>query len=201
MTASSVLAQAANSVVVASASKPPATEVVAALLQAEKNARTNKISYSFEQLIGNWRLCFITGTKKARDRAGIALGAGRYVPQFIKIELAYSPASIDIEKPDFQVGQIENRVTMGALKLVVSGPAKFYSKKNILAFDFTRMSVQLLGAKLFSGYIRSGRSKEAEFYAENTNKQAFFAYFLIENNAIAARGRGGGLAIWGKETE
>ncbi|MCL1475004.1 hypothetical protein [Argonema antarcticum] len=77
MTISSVLEQAANSVVVVSTSKPPATEVVEALLESEKNARTNKLSYSFEQLIGNWRLCFITGTKKTRAKAGIVLGAGR----------------------------------------------------------------------------------------------------------------------------
>ncbi|HEY9848540.1 MAG TPA: hypothetical protein V6D28_03710 [Leptolyngbyaceae cyanobacterium] len=198
MTISSIIEQAANSVLVPSAVKPPATEVVEALLQTEKNARTDKYSYSFEDLIGNWRLCFITGTKKTRAKAGIVLGAGRYLPQLIKIELSYSPASVEVEKPDFQTGEIENRVTMGALKLVVSGPAKFVSKKNILAFDFTRMTIQLWGVKLFSGYIRDGQAKEAEFYTQSVSKQAFFAYFFVSNKTIAARGRGGGLAIWGR---
>lgn len=194
----SMIEQAANSVVVASASKPSATEVVDALLQAEKDARKNNFSDSFDRLIGNWRLCFITGTKKTRAKAGIVLGAGRYIPQFVKIELSYSTASVEIEQQKFEAGQIENRVTIGALKLVVSGPAKFLHKKNILAFDFTRMTVQLLGVTLFSGYIRSGAAKSEQFYHESVSKQAFFAYFFIADKAIAARGRGGGLAIWGR---
>ncbi|MFB2918435.1 MULTISPECIES: hypothetical protein [Aerosakkonema] len=194
----SMIEQAANSVVLASASKPSATEVVDALLQAEKDARKNNFSDSFDRLIGNWRLCFITGTKKTRAKAGIVLGAGRYIPQFVKIELSYSTASVEIEEQNFEVGQIENRVTIGALKLVVSGPAKFLHKKNILAFDFTRMTVQLLGVTLFSGYIRSGEVKSKQFYHESVSKQAFFAYFFITDKAIAARGRGGGLAIWGR---
>lgn len=198
MTISLIVEEAANSVLIPSASKPPATEVVEALLEAEKNARTNKYACSFEELIGNWRLCFITGTKKTRAKAGVVLGAGRYVPQFIKIGLSYSPRSVEVEKQDFQAGEIENCVTVGGLKLVVNGPAKFVSKKNILAFDFTRMTIQLWGVKLFSGYIRDGRSKEEEFYTQSVSKQAFFAYFLISKKAIAARGRGGGLAIWGR---
>ncbi len=198
MTISDTIEQAANSVLVTSAIKPPATEVVEALLQAEKNARIDKYSYSFEDLIGNWRLCFITGTKKTRAKAGIVLGAGRYLPQLVKIELSYSPVSVEVEKLDFQPGEIENKVTLGGLKLIVSGPAKFFNKKNILAFDFTQMTIQLWGVKLFSGYIRDGQVKESKFYNESISKQAFFAYFLISKKAIAARGRGGGLAIWGR---
>ena len=69
----SILEQAAKSNV-----KLSSNEVVAALLAAEKNAKKTKTRYSFTQLIGKWQLCFITGTKKTRQKAGIVLGAGRY---------------------------------------------------------------------------------------------------------------------------
>ncbi|NES72975.1 MAG: hypothetical protein F6K24_51155, partial [Okeania sp. SIO2D1] len=80
----------------------------------------------------------------------------------------------------------------------LSGPTKFIDKKNILAFDFTKITVKLLGVKLYSGYIRGGQESEDKFATESVGKQAFFAYFLIQEKFIAARGRGGGLAIWGK---
>jgi hypothetical protein len=127
------------------------------------------------------------------------LGTGRYIPQFINIQLSYSPASVESQQQNFQVGQVENCVAIGGLNLMLTGPTKFLSHKNILAFDFTRMTVRLFGATLYSGYIRGGQAKEQEFYNESVGKQAFFAYFLVEDQAIAARGRGGGLALWGRQ--
>ena len=84
------------------------------------------------------------------------------------------------------------------MQLSLTGPVKFVAPKNILAFDFTRMKIKLLGLTLYNGYIRDGEAKEANFYDERISKQAFFAYFYITDSAIAARGRGGGLALWSK---
>jgi hypothetical protein len=70
--------------------------------------------------------------------------------------------------------------------------------KNILAFDFTRITVKLLGKTVYQGFIRGGEAREAEFFSLSVAKQAFFAYFLVEDGIIAARGRGGGLALWGR---
>ena len=173
---------------------PSASEVVNALLEAEKIAKKEKISYSWESLIGNWRLCFITGTKKTRKKAGIVLGAGRYLPRLVHISLNYSPTK---ESSDNQ-GNVENCVSVGGLQLSLTGPVKFLAPKNILAFDFTRMKLKLFGFTLYNGYIRDGKTKEASFYNDKISQQAFFAYFYITKSAIAARGRGGGLALWTK---
>ena len=90
METTSILEQAAKS-----NSKPSSSAVVEALLAAEKNAKKTKTRYSFEQLTGKWQLCFITGTKKTRKKAGIVLGAGRYIPEWIaKIQIAYSSESV-----------------------------------------------------------------------------------------------------------
>lgn len=64
---------------------PPAETVVNALLATEKAARQDKPSYCFDSLVGTWQLRFIMGTKKTRQRAGVVLGAGRYLPRWVKI--------------------------------------------------------------------------------------------------------------------
>ena len=174
--------------------KVPPDEVVKALLSAEKTAKKQKVNYSFEQLLGTWRLCFVTGTKKTRKRAGIILGAGKYLPQFLRITIAYQ------KERDGQSnrGTVTNCVNLKLLRLSLTGPIKFLTPQNILAFDFTRMQLEFLGIMLYNGYIRSGVAKEDSFYNDPIKKQAFFTYFYVSDRAIAARGRGGGLALWTK---
>jgi hypothetical protein len=179
-------------------SKPSGADVVKALLEAEKTAKRNKTNYSLEQLFGTWRLCFVTGTKKIRSKAGIALGAGRYVPGFIKIQISYSDELLFPPKESIEAGKVENTVELGGLKLLVSGPIKFLSPKNILVFDFTRTNLQLFGKTLYHNRGASSKEEE-EFYQKNIGKQAFFTYFLVEKDFIAARGKGGGLALWSEQ--
>jgi hypothetical protein len=165
--------------------------VVEALLQAEKTAKQTKVRHSYSQLLGTWRLGFVTGTKKSRQRAGIILGAGRFLPKWVKIHLSYSQSV-----PDQERGTVQNSVELGLLQLVLTGPTQFWQKTNMLAFDFTRIRVSLFGLKLYEGYIRRGQTREAQFYEQSVKEQAFFTYFLVENHCLAARGRGGGLALW-----
>ncbi len=193
MTSNLILQQAANYFLDQS-NLPSSSEVVNALLEAEKFAKKVKISYSWESLIGNWRLCFVTGTKKTRKKAGIVLGAGKYLPRFVKISLNYFPS----EESSENQGNVENCVNVGGLQLSLTGPVKFLAPKNILAFDFTRMKLKVFGVTLYNGYIRDGKTKEASFYTDKISQQAFFAYFYLTDSAIAARGRGGGLALWTK---
>ncbi|MBE9166892.1 hypothetical protein IQ238_04865 [Pleurocapsales cyanobacterium LEGE 06147] len=183
----SVLEQAANSFLTNSDLPSPAV-VVDALLVAERQGRKTKSYGSFEQLIGTWQLCLITGTRKTRQKAGIVLGAGRYIPKFIQIKLTYF---LTQEKE-----RVNNCIVCGGLTLSLTGPVKFLPQKNLLAFDFTQMRIKIFGLKLYQGYIRSGKLREQKFEQEKINQQAFFAYFLIEEQIIAARGRGGGLALW-----
>ena len=183
--------------------KGPASElIVETLLEAEKSAKKNKQIYSLKQLLGTWRLCFITGTKKARKRAGIMLGSGLYLPRWIPIHISYSseliPSEQDMSFPSFTVGRIENYVQFGSLQLALTGPIKFSQPKNILFFDFTHMTLKLFGIQLYNGFIANGEKREEQFHQESIRKQAFFSYFLIQDKIIAARGKGGGLAIWGK---
>ncbi|MCL2924434.1 MAG: hypothetical protein MGF17_07350 [Trichodesmium sp. MAG_R04] len=182
-----------------STNKPSPDSVISALIEIEKQSKKEKKNYQLEQLSGNWQLCFITGTKKTRQRAGIILGAGRYIPTWIKITLSYY-SSLNTSKIHQQIkkGIVENTVEFSGLKLSLSGVTKFLDRKNILAFDFTKITIKLFGIQLYSGYIRGGKESENKFLTESVAKQAFFVYFLIQERFIAARGRGGGLAIWKK---
>ncbi len=128
------------------------------------------------------------------------MGPGRYLPGLVSVLLNYSPVS-GVESGDrqtFEAGRIENKIQVGLMTLTVSGPAKFLDKNDILAFDFTRLAVEAVGIKLYDNYIRGGKTSEESFYQRLVKDQAFFAYFLIQENFIAARGRGGGLALWVK---
>ncbi|ERT09741.1 hypothetical protein M595_0401 [Lyngbya aestuarii BL J] len=198
-----ILEKAIKYVLKKSPDKPKTEAVVEALIEQEKTASKLKEPSNFSQFLGTWRLCFITGTQKTRRKIGTALGPGRYLPNWVKIYLSYSDSSaspqVNLEQA-FEAGNVENSVKLGGLKLTLSGPVKFQEKKNILAFDFTRMKVILFGVKLYDGYIRGGAESEEKFYSDRINKQAFFAYFYIQEKAIAARGRGGGLALWGRES-
>lgn len=181
-----LLEQAANAVILNCSEKPSPDQLVEVLLDAEKTARQQKKQSNFEELLGTWRLCFVTGTKKARNRAGIVLGSGRYLPNWVRIYLCYSPE------------RIENRVDLGFVKFSLTGPVKFLTPKNLLVFDFTYLIVQVFGVKVYDGYVRGGKISEENFAQESVKKQAFFAYFLLQGKIIAARGRGGGLALWGR---
>ena len=183
--------QAANYLQNKSAKPPESKAVVEELIAAEKAAKQTKIDHSFSQLTGNWRLGFITGTKKTRKRAGVVLGAGRFLSKLVKIQLSYSKSEDSLQK-----GNVDNSVQFGLLKIVLTGPVQFWSKKNILAFDFIRMQLSLSGLNLYQGYIRNGKDREESFDKQTLKEQAVFTYFLVEDNYIAARGKGGGLALW-----
>ena len=183
--------QAANYLQNKSAKPPESKAVVEELIAAEKAAKQTKIDHSFSQLTGNWRLGFITGTKKTRKRAGVVLGAGRFLSKLVKIQLSYSKSEDYLDK-----GSVDISVQFGLLKIVLTGPVQFWSKKNILAFDFIRMQLSLSGLNLYQGYIRNGKDREESFDKQTLKEQAFFTYFLVEDNYIAARGKGGGLALW-----
>lgn len=179
-----------------SATRPAPSAVVEALLLAERMAKQTKVRYTYSQLLGTWRLGFITGTKHSRQRAGVILGAGRFLPKWVNIHLSYLQSESSQER-----GTVQNSVEFGPMQLILTGPTKLWPKTNILAFDFTQMKVSLFGVKLYSGYIRGGQNRETVFYEQSLKEQAFFTYFLVQDAGIAARGRGGGLALWTRVKE
>ncbi|XGV96483.1 MAG: hypothetical protein ACAF41_27595 [Leptolyngbya sp. BL-A-14] len=190
-----VLTQAANAFQTRSSDRPAATAVVQALLQAEKATKHEHRLYPFEPLLGDWQLCFATGTRKVR-RGGIALGSGFYVPKFAVAQISFQAETGAVE---LGKGTIVNQVTVGPVLLRFKGPAHYLGKKNLLAFDFTHLQLDVLGRTVYSGLV-PGRKAKPDFYAQSVRSLPFFAFFSITPTFIAARGRGGGLALWVRST-
>lgn len=170
--------------------RPPAEAIVNALLQAEKAAKLQRLTYPFESILGKWRLCFTTGTKKVKHRRGIKLGNGFYLPKFAAAHISFSPTQ------DADKGEITNSVEFASLRLKLTGPAKYVGKKNLLAFDFTQMQISLFSRTIYNGQIRGGKTSSEDFDNRPLSVLPFFAFFLVTPDLIAARGRGGGLALW-----
>ncbi len=176
---------------VALGERPQSQSVVDALLQAEKVAKQHRLSYPLENLLGEWQLCFSTGTRKLKQRSGIALGKGFYTPRL-------TPALIGFHAHDLSSNPLEitNQIQVGSLKLKLTGSARYLGKKNLLAFDFTQMQISIFNRALYTGGFRLGKTKSLPFADRPIANLPFFAFFLVADNLIAARGRGGGLAIW-----
>ena len=169
--------------------RPDPAEVVEALVLAEKQHKKTKQRDRYEQFIGTWRLGFVSGTQTVRTRPGAKPvkrpGKGRYLPDLIKIRIAYATSST-----------VENAVSIGPLQLRLTGPTCFWSKTNSLAFDFTHLRADVGPLRLYDGDIRGGAARNQTFKAQSLKDQAFFTFFLVADSYIAARGKGGGLALW-----
>jgi hypothetical protein len=172
--------------------RPDGSSVTMALLDLERQTKQLRQALSAEALLGTWRLRF-TAPKKPAYKSGKPTGNGFYIPSLVRATLSFA------ENAGPSPGlTIQNQLQLGSLKLQFTGPAKFLSPKNLLAFDFTRMQITLGKLTLLNLPIRSGR-EEAEFESKPVGQLPFFAFFAATESYIAARGRGGGLALWVKE--
>jgi hypothetical protein len=174
--------------------KPSSPDIATALRQTERSNKRVQQTGAYAKLLGTWQLLFITKSKSL---------TGQWIPSWLKIQITYthnptSSAELSVAKTSRFLGEVHNQVRFGALKLTLSGPTAFNSANGILAFDFTRFDLAIGDQSLFSGAIRGGATREAEFYEIPLKQQAFFRFFWITPQGIAARGKGGGLALWSK---
>lgn len=167
--------------------------MVKALLEAEQAAKQQRLTYPLTALIGDWQLCF-TAPKKPHLKARVAIGKGFYAPQFAPAQISFFPAELPLSDPS--IACIGNQIRLGSLLFRLTGPARYVGKKNLLAFDFTQMQLSIGGRSLFQRPFRSAKTGDTPFAETPIAKLPFFAFFLVTDEFIAARGRGGGLALW-----
>lgn len=174
--------------------KPDSLAVAQALRETERSEKRSLSADAYTQLLGTWRLAFVSKAKKP---------SGQWIPSWVQIQITYAKDTttpfkpLAVETPRF-LGRVYNQVQLGVLKLTLSGPTAFNPANGILAFDFTRFTVELAERSLFRAAMRGGTEREAEFYNLPLKQQAFFRFFWITPQGIAARGKGGGLALWAK---
>ncbi len=189
-----ILTQAIAAILGGKSDRPPAADLVSALLGVEKLAKQNKLDISITDLVGEWQLSFATGAKKSKNKAGIRLGKGFYFPQFIPASISFTP---DATNP--QTGEIANQVAVGLVRLKLTGPYRYLGKKNLLAFDFVDFEVQILDRVVYQGKMPQKQKIDRDFAAKSIANLPFFSFISASNQGIAARGRGGGLALWVKK--
>ena len=173
-----------------SSDRPTTDAMIAALQEAEITARREKLVIPFESLLGEWRLCFATRASKDKQRGGIKLGRGYYFPKITPASIAFTR---DLES---STGTATNRLLVAAVQIQFTGPCRYPGKKNLLAFDFTEIQLKILGVTVYQGKIRSGKRGRQDFEKLSIANLPFFAFFWAGTNGIAARGRGGGFALW-----
>lgn len=169
--------------------RPPVADLVQALLYLEKHQRSQRSHPPFSALKGSWQLVFITGTKKARQSLKQVLKSGRYLPKFLNITITYDPQADNR-------GQVMNQVRGLGFRVAVGGPILWYPQRQILAFDFLSLSLGWGSFAFYDGGIRGGQGQESAFFHQSLKTQPFFTYFLVGDRYLAARGKGGGLALW-----
>lgn len=194
-----ILNQAVDAIQGNGSDRPSAQAVVAALVAAEKAAKQHRTTYPLEALAGRWQLCF-TAARQAHQTAGQIQGRGWYVPKFVPAFIAFEPIAATANN-SLNTGEISNQIQLGPVFIKLQGPFKYPGKKNLLAFDFTQAQFSLFGQSLYRGTFRGGQAKAAQFDDCAIAKLPFFAFFLVSDRFIAARGRGGGLAIWVRATQ
>ncbi len=172
--------------------KPLGAALVASLLEAERQTKQQRRQLSPEALLGTWRLRF-TASKKPAFKAGQPSGSGFYIPGLAVATLAFSRSD---DTADLLT--IQNQLRVGPLKLRFTGPAKFLPKKNLLAFDFVRLQVLVGSLPVVNLPLPGKAAKTENFLATPVGKLPFFAFFAAQADYVAARGRGGGLALWAR---
>lgn len=115
--------------------KPVPADVIAALIEAEKQSKQAKQRYRYEQLVGSWRLGLVSGTQKASARAEKKSltkpvkkpGAGRFLPRFINIAITYAESEpLSLLGP--AIHTVTNTVALGPLQLKLTGPTRFANR-------------------------------------------------------------------------
>jgi hypothetical protein len=171
--------------------------VLQALLDVEQQSRIFAIqqerSYAenmLQQLYGDWRLIFTTGTVKTQKEL---LGGAK---------INYFPLKA-IQSFRKSKNAIENGIYVGDFPLVkFSGVFDFDLRKRKLEFDFHQLVflgfLQLSLGKGDAAKIgaSSGLGSDSNVPNAAKNKRAFFNWISADADIATARGGGGGLALW-----
>ena len=167
-------------------------------LEKSKNADNVK----GEELTGKWRLIYTTGTKKVAANVN-RTGGGSYFPV---------PA---VQSFDLNSGRIRNGIYLGPLKFFFDGPFIWRDKLRMLEFTFTRVSLafgslgpwskdiddgkwEAVKATEQSASSGQGKIEKSDVKASKPGANPFFKFVYTDDKCIAARGRGGGLALWAR---
>ena len=148
-----------------------------ALLALELAARRDGSGVEPPALLGCWRLDQVwpKGSSTSSAFSGVLLrGVGA------RLEIS-APAA------GSEALQLSNAVNLGALELRFSGSGHLRGRRPLLEFSFERLELRLAGRLLLQRALPQPQPRRLPFFALIARDPAGW---------LAARGRGGGLALW-----
>jgi hypothetical protein len=152
----------------------------AELLALERQVRRRGSGLEAPQLLGCWRLDQVWPKGSPRPSA------------FSGSLLRAVQARLEITAPEAGAGgpgelALSNAITLGPVELRFSGLGRLQGSRPLLQFSFQRLQLSLGGRVLLQRTLPEPAPQRLPFFA------------LIARDAsgwLAARGRGGGLALW-----
>ena len=150
-----------------------------AILNArEKAVRLTGTGLKSSDLLGCWLLQTVwsKGDKKANPFSSWML---RSLDARLEIKADLEDNCSDL--------RLSNAVNLGPVELKFQGPGLLKGKRPLLTFHFNSLTLRIGGIVMLKKALPTPDQKRTPFFA------------LIERNAdgwMAARGRGGGLALW-----
>jgi len=155
---------------------PPGADRLRAL---ERDSQRSGSGLQREHLLGDWRLNQVWGKEQAEpSRAAAAT-------------LRALSASLALLPEEDGALRIENSLALAGLKLVFIGSARLKGRRPLLVFTFDTLQVSLAGRTLWSLALPPAAQGREPFFALIASRST-----TAGNRWLAARGRGGGLALW-----
>jgi len=151
-------------------------EVFAAIRLLEKAKDEAGKSGFAEKLTGDWRLIYTTGTSQTEKQVGRI----NYVP------------IVAVQRFDMEKEFIRNGVYLGPLSLEFEGTLRWIEEQRRLEFDFEVLKVCGLALDL-PDWVRSALGMKS---SQPYKRQPAFNFVAADGTVIAARGAGGGVALW-----
>jgi hypothetical protein len=156
----------------------------ASLLALEKTSGRLGTGLGRDDLIGTWRLECLWGKGQTRpsQAAGAALRA-------LAARLSLCPAT------EGGVG-LSNSIALGPLTLSFHGSADLQGRRPLLVFQFETLRLSLAGRTLWTRSLSKPTRGREPFFALIASQRT-----SADQRWLAARGRGGGVALWVREDD
>ncbi len=155
------------------------------LRRRERQARSGGSDLDTAALVGRWRFQQVWPRAGGAPRASVA---ALLRSLDASLEIGPGPAR---SPADAQPLRLANRVALGAVELRFDGAGTLSGPRPLLRFWFARWQLRLAGRTLLGGALPRPEQRRLPFFA------------LIARGTtpggttwLAARGRGGGLALW-----
>lgn len=161
------------------------------LLELERTARRSGCGIAAEQLLGRWNLVQTWPRRGGEPPASVASALLRALQAQLAFERPAPAGEQDIASAPLL---IRNSVRLGPVELRFCGEARLAGKRPLLVFDFERLQLRLGSANLLDLPL----PRKDPFAERQAAALPFFALIAGGSNSgwLAARGRGGGLALW-----